>query len=343
MAAYSWEVALTGFFAIGAIAAIASFSSHYYGLIQARLDIEKAWAKLNDVLKRRREALNELLEAAKFDDRFQPGVVSDAKRLLMTMPGDGRAEAVRFEGELRLSTAIGKVLATSQNYPTLARDPRYRKLEETILDIEEEVARRRELYNAQVEINNAHYSNVFERFIASLADVDLWEPFPNSETEESEEAELRDASRPSAVLEVPEIDDIDEIDEVPNRPDLLPAAPVLAAAPVAPVLAAAPVATVLAAAPVTTVAAEAPAVAVAAKIPVVPEIARIREIPAAANVPNVPAAAKNAVARAPEATRVPGPADLERYVSTSDKRPAARAIATSIAMRSPTEISRPHR
>jgi hypothetical protein len=338
MAAYSWEVALTGFFAIGVIAAIASFSSHYYGLIQARLDIEKAWAKLNDVLKRRRAALDELLEAAKFDDRFQPGVVSDAKRLLMTMPGDGRAEAVRFDGELRLSTAIGKVLATSQNYPTLARDPRYRKLEETILDIEEEVARRRELYNAQVEINNAHYSNVFERFIASLADVDLWEPFPNSETEESEEAELRDASRPSAALELPAITEIDEIDDDPNRPDLLSAAPV-AEPPVAPVVAKAPVAPILVTAPVAPVAG-APAVSLVTKIPAG---SKVPEIPAAAKVPNVPAAAMNGGAKAPEAARVPGPAEFERYVSTSDKRPAARAITTSIAMRSPTEISRPQR
>jgi LemA protein len=237
LAGYSGEVALTGFLAIAAIAAIASFSSHYYSLVQTRLDVEKAWGKLSDALARRRTALEELVEAAKFDDRFAPGVVSDAKRLLLATPSEG-AEAERFAAELRLSTAIGKVLATSQNYPSLAKDPRFRKLEETILDLEEEIERRRELYNVQVASNNTHYENFFEHFIAALADVYPWEHFPVTESEALHDSEERKA---------------------------------LGVAP------------------------------------------------------------------------PPGLADLERYVKISGKRPASRAITTSIAMRSPTETSRPQR
>jgi LemA protein len=237
LAGFPGEAALTALLAIAAIAAIASLSSHFYALVQARLDVEKAWAKLEDALARRRVALEELLETARFDDRFQPGVVSDAKRLLLTTPNEG-ADPLRFAAELRLSTAIGKVLATSQNYPSLARDPRYRKLEETVLDIEEEIERRRELYNAQVALNNKHYGNFFEQFLAGLADVYPWEHFPESESEALADSAAREASG-TVVL--------------------------------------------------------------------------------------------------------PGLGDLQRYVRTSAKRPASRAITTSKAIRSPTETSRPQR
>jgi LemA protein len=231
------EIAITGFLAIAAIAAIASFSSHYYALVQTRLDIEKAWGKLADALARRRAALEELLETAKFDDRFQPGAVSDTKRLLTATPPEG-ADAQRFLAEIRLSSAIGKVLATSQNYPSLARDPRYRKLEETLLDLEEEIDRRREIFNGQVALNNRHYANVFEHFMASLADVSTWERFPDDESEALADTVNRQASGAGAAGSL---------------------------------------------------------------------------------------------------------AELERYVSISGRRPASRAITTSIAMRSPTETSRPHR
>lgn len=193
LAGFPGEAALIGLLAIAAIAGIASFASHFYALVQTRLDIEKAWAKLSDALARRRTRLAELLDAAKWDDRFEPGIVSDTKRLLAATPEVG-AERVRFVAELKLSSAIGKVLATSQNYPTLANDPAFRRLDEAILDIEEEIERRRELYNAQVEINNANRANFIQRFIAALADVDLWEHFPES----TSEALASDPSRAAA-------------------------------------------------------------------------------------------------------------------------------------------------
>jgi LemA protein len=193
LAGFPGEAALIGFLAIAAIAGIASFASHFYALVQTRLDIEKAWAKLSDALARRRTTLEELLDAAKWDDRFEPGIVSDTKRLLAATPEEG-AEPKRFAAELKLSAAIGKVLATSQNYPTLANDPAFRKLDEATLDIEEEIERRREIYNAQVEINNTNRANFIQRFIAALADVDPWEHFPES----TSEALAGDASRTAA-------------------------------------------------------------------------------------------------------------------------------------------------
>lgn len=185
---------ITELLAIAAIAAIASFASHYYGLIQSKADVEKAWAKLAVALTRRRAALDELLDAAKGDERFRPGVLTDARRLLSST-GTPESGAQRFAAEVKLSSAIGKVLASSQNYPNLAHDLHYRKLEETLLDLEEEIARRRDIYNAQVAANNAHFNNIFERSIAQFADAFPWDPFPESPGEATSGATISAKTR----------------------------------------------------------------------------------------------------------------------------------------------------
>jgi LemA protein len=178
-------IPVVGTLAAASIAAGAYFSKLYYGDVQVRIDLERAWTKLDALLVRRRAALETLLDTAESNGGFRPGVLSEAARLRSQTPAAG-AVPERFEAESKLSVAIGKVLATAQNYPALARDAHYKKLEERLLDLEEEIERRRERYNEQVALNNARCTALPDRFAASLAGLEPRESFPGSPADDGD-------------------------------------------------------------------------------------------------------------------------------------------------------------
>jgi LemA protein len=73
---------------------------------------------------------------------------------LRARTGSGGPDTERLAAEDALSRGIGRLLATAEAYPDLKASASYLDLQRRISGLEEQIAHRREHYNAAVNLNN---------------------------------------------------------------------------------------------------------------------------------------------------------------------------------------------
>jgi LemA protein len=76
-----------------------------------------------------------------------------------------------MEAENQLTAGLGRLFAVAENYPQLRASEGYAQLETAIAGLEEQIARRREFYNAEVNVNNARSAQFPDLVLAPLAGV----------------------------------------------------------------------------------------------------------------------------------------------------------------------------
>ncbi len=124
------------------------------GLIDADEASTKAWKDISTQLERRADLIPNLVSTVKgyaaHEKEIFTAVAEARGKLLAAQTPEAMAEA---EGALR--SALGRLLAISENYPQLKADTSFVRLQDELAGTENRIAVARQRYNEQVKRFNA--------------------------------------------------------------------------------------------------------------------------------------------------------------------------------------------
>ncbi len=149
----------------------------YNGLVTVKNNVEKYWSNIDVLLKQRFDEIPKLVAVC---ERYMTHEAETLERVIKArnmMAGatdiKGRANAENF-----LTDTLKSLFAVTENYPELKADRNFGQLQSRITELEDEIADRRELFNASVNIYNiriAHIPDVFVANVMGYKAKELWQ------------------------------------------------------------------------------------------------------------------------------------------------------------------------
>lgn len=142
--------------------------SIYNGLVAVRHQVEQAWSNIDVVLRQRHDELPKLIDVVKGYSGYERDVLEKVT-LLRARQAGREPDATRLAAEDELSRAVGRIFANAEAYPDLKASATYLDLQRRISALEEQIAHRREFYNAAVNLNNARMEQFPEMLLVGMA------------------------------------------------------------------------------------------------------------------------------------------------------------------------------
>ncbi|WEK03032.1 MAG: LemA family protein [Candidatus Devosia phytovorans] len=139
----------------------------YNGLVKNRQLVEEGWSGIDVQLKRRTDLIPNLMETVKgymSHERETLEAVTNA-RAAATSVASGTPEQ-RAAAEGRLSSALGRLIATAEAYPDLKANTTFLEFQTALQGVEEEIQMARRYYNGAVRNMNVMVESVPSNFIA---------------------------------------------------------------------------------------------------------------------------------------------------------------------------------
>jgi LemA protein len=139
----------------------------YNGLISLRNNIDKAWANIDVLLKKRLDLIPNLVELVKGYASYERSVLEEITKIRASaLQAQGIPEKAR--GSEAVSTSLGSVFALAENYPDLKASENFLNLQKELTVIETQIAQRREFYNDSVLLYNTNIKTIPGVFVADL-------------------------------------------------------------------------------------------------------------------------------------------------------------------------------
>ncbi len=137
----------------------------YNGLITVKNNVDKAWANIDVLLKQRHDELPNLLEVCKGYMKYEGDTF---ERITKARSQYSQAQSVdqKVEASTAVSGALGRLLATAENYPDLKANTDFMHLQTRISELESQIADRREFYNDSVNVYNIRIQEMPDAMLA---------------------------------------------------------------------------------------------------------------------------------------------------------------------------------
>jgi LemA protein len=166
----AWLAVLLLGIVLVAIAVAVQGVSIYNGLVQVRHQVDQAWANIDVLLKQRHDELPKLVDAVKGYLTHERDLLQSVTALRTRAQASGSAGGEeRVAAERALSLGVSKLLVVAESYPQLRASEVFVGLQQRISSLEEQIAHRREFYNAAVNINNVRREQFPDVLLASMA------------------------------------------------------------------------------------------------------------------------------------------------------------------------------
>ena len=163
---------------------IGGFSS-YNGLVGLDEETNTAWGNLQSQYQRRADLIPNLVNTVKGYAKHEQGTLESvvearAKATQVTVDSDNLTpermkEIQKAQGEL--STALGKLLAISENYPDLKANENFSELHAQLEGTENRINESRQLYNKAVKDFNVKVRRFPSNIIAGICGFEKKSPF----------------------------------------------------------------------------------------------------------------------------------------------------------------------
>ena len=129
----------------------------FNSFIGKRNRVKNAWSDIDVQLKRRYDLIPNLVETVKGYKEYEASVLENVtKARAGAMNVQGGDAANRAQAENMLSGALKSFFAITENYPQLKASENFKKLQEELSSIENDIQSARKYYNASVrELSNA--------------------------------------------------------------------------------------------------------------------------------------------------------------------------------------------
>lgn len=143
--------------------------SIYNGLVGVKQQVEQAWANIDVLLRQRHDELPKLIDVVKGYGAYERELLEKVTTLRTRTATGREPDASRLAAEDELSLAVSRLLVTAEAYPDLKASATYLELQRRISTLEEQIAHRREYYNAAVNLNNVRMEQFPDSLLASIA------------------------------------------------------------------------------------------------------------------------------------------------------------------------------
>jgi LemA protein len=152
----------------------------YNGFIALKNNIDQNWGNIDVLLKQRFDELPKLIKVCEGYMQHEQKTL-EAVVKARSMVNSARSDEQRMQAQNALTDTLKSLFMVVERYPDLKADSAFRQLGNRISEIEDQIADRRELFNASVTIYNTRLEQFPDVFVARAFNFDrrtLWEIEP---------------------------------------------------------------------------------------------------------------------------------------------------------------------
>lgn len=152
----------------------------YNGFIALKNNINQDWSNIDVLLKQRYDELPKLIKVCEGYMQHEQKTLEAVVKARASI-GAARSEQDRMQAQNMLTDTLKSLFMVVERYPELKADAGFRQLSNRISEIEDQIADRRELYNASVTIYNTRLDQFPDVIIARLFNFtarELWKINP---------------------------------------------------------------------------------------------------------------------------------------------------------------------
>ncbi len=152
----------------------------YNGFIALKNNIDQNWGNIDVLLKQRFDELPKLIKVCEGYMQHEQKTL-EAVVKARSMVNSARSDEQRMQAQNMLTDTLKSLFMVVERYPDLKADAAFRQLGNRVSEIEDQIADRRELYNASVTIYNTRLEQFPDVFVARAFNFDrrtLWEIDP---------------------------------------------------------------------------------------------------------------------------------------------------------------------
>jgi LemA protein len=145
--------------------------SRYNSFVRANEAIDGAWAQVENVLQRRADLIPNLVETVKGYAAHETAIftaVAEARSKLLAAKGPAEAA----EANAGMTSALGRLLAISEQYPDLKANENFVRLQDELAGTENRIAVERKRYNDAVLAYNSSIKQFPGNALAGLFGFD---------------------------------------------------------------------------------------------------------------------------------------------------------------------------
>ena len=150
--------------------------SLFNGLVYLSNQVDKGWANIDVLLKKRHDLIPNLVETVKAyaaHERKTFEAVATARSAAATLLPQGRGSApVLAQAEQALGGTLRSLFAVAEAYPELKANENFLSLQDTLVGIENQIAERREFFNDAVNLYNNAIQRLPDVFVARALGYD---------------------------------------------------------------------------------------------------------------------------------------------------------------------------
>lgn len=152
----------------------------YNGFVSLKNNINQDWSNIDVLLKQRYDELPKLIKVCEGYMQHEQKTL-EAVIKARSQVGAARSEQQKQQAQNLLSDTLKSLFMVVERYPELKADAGFRQLSNRISELEDQIADRRELFNASVTIYNTRLDQFPDVIIARLfnfAARELWQIDP---------------------------------------------------------------------------------------------------------------------------------------------------------------------
>lgn len=158
---------------------IFAFSS-YNGLVAAEENVNSKWSQVENQLQRRADLIPNLVETVKGYAAHEEEIFTEVTKAREKLISAGSV-AEKAQADAELTSALSRLLAIVENYPTLKADANFRQLADELAGTENRIAVARMDYNNAVQRYNSRIRSFPTSIIARIMGFEKKEYFKAEE------------------------------------------------------------------------------------------------------------------------------------------------------------------
>ena len=169
-----------GIFLLIIVGLISYFVIIYNGFVALKNNINQDWSNIDVLLKQRYDELPKLIKVCEGYMQHEQKTL-EAVVKARSMVNSARSDNQKLQAQNTLTDTLKSLFMVVERYPDLKADAGFRQLSNRITEIEDQIADRRELYNAAVTIYNTRLDQFPDVIIARSFNFDsrsLWKIDP---------------------------------------------------------------------------------------------------------------------------------------------------------------------
>jgi LemA protein len=161
-------IAVLGVIVLAGLLVFGSYVSAKNQMVAKQEAIHAQWSQVDVVLQRRADLIPNLVETVKGYAKHEETVFSDIANARAALL-NAHDPHEKIEGNGRLDSAIGRLLALSENYPNLKADQNFLALQDQLEGTENRIAVERNRYNRAIQDYNTFIRQFPNSIWASIA------------------------------------------------------------------------------------------------------------------------------------------------------------------------------